>query len=462
MTENAVVLIILISLIILLLIFVISMIPIYLKKHRSNSSKNAQNDKNNIFDRGLEDIEKSKNILESKIQELNNKLESISGLTKEEAKKIFIKNLESELSLYVNKEIKSANEEIKNKSNVFAQEILTETMESLSENFIIQKSTSTIVLNDDQMKGRIIGKDGRNKRTFEMLTGVEILIDKTPEVVISSSNPIRRELAKNVMEKLIKIKNIEPIRIEKVYEEEKAIFENNLYQYAEKVIEDDLKIFDLDKKLYPIIGRLYFRYSYGQNILNHMKESALIASMIADKLNLDVEKAKRAAFLHDIGKSFDYEVNHDHIDIGLRIANEYKFDDYIVNSIASHHNNVAPNNIYSIITKIADTLSAARPGARTDSHEEYIERIETIEKTCLNHEGVKKAFAIRSGRFVRVIVEPSIINDNKLEKLGYEIKKKLENDPITNKFQIDVSIYRINNFSFKTKSEIEINNQNND
>lgn len=389
--------------------------------------------------------------LKNKSENLDKQLQEISGLSKEEASKIILNNLKQELNVERSKMISNFETEKKVELENKARQILVDTMERMAEDIAISKTTYTIKLEEDNIKGRIIGKDGRNKKCFENTTGVELIIEKDPEVTISCLNPIRREIAKNLLEKLILNKNIEPSRIEKYYDIELENMNNRLYEIGKEALENKLQIFDVNKELYPYVGRLYFRTSFSQNNLTHAIECAMLASNIAIELNVDKYKAKKAAFFHDIGKSTDFEMDNDHVESGLVLARKYNLEDYIINAIESHHEKVPCDNIYSCITKIVDKISASRLGARHISHEEYLQKINTIEEICNSFDGVKNSYAIKAGKQVRVIIDPKTINDDALTTLAYDIKQKLETDDITNKQPIEIILIRENRLEVKSK-----------
>ncbi len=384
-------------------------------------------------------------------REYNEKLAHIANVSTSEAKRIIMDNIKNELKSEINGEIKEAKKELQSKKETLAQNILVEVMERTAEPMIQERTTTTIKLGDDSMKGRVIGKEGRNKRSFEILTGVDIIIDRdTPSITLSSANPVRRELAARIMHKLVSSKNIEPSRIELIFSEEKDKFDTALIEYGREALEDKLEILDIDPGIYKIIGRMKFRTSYGQNALDHSIECANYANHIAIILNLNPIMAKKAAFFHDIGKSVDFEIDNDHVASGLRLASEYNLEDYIINAIASHHNQVPADNIYASIVKVVDTLSAARPGARADSLEEYLKRVTALEKICNNFPEVMKSYAIKSGRQIRIIVKPSLVKDNELEYLARKIQKEIEKNDATKNNKITVVILKESRFQLDT------------
>ncbi|MGL4951956.1 MAG: HDIG domain-containing metalloprotein [Mycoplasma sp.] len=406
-------------------------------------------------------INKNKNdklnkLLKSKIDECNNqslvlssKILNLEKLNKEELEKEFFLILEEKNK----KKIKEITEEAEQQSRIKSAEILLNAIEHMSAPYIQNNSTSSVEIEDEQIKGRIIGKNGRNKKTFERLTGVDLVIEKDMlSLTVCSHNPIRREIAKLVLIELLKSKVIEPSKIEVIYESVVEKFEFDLIEIGRNVVEDILKIYDLPKDIYQYVGKLKFRSSYGQNSLDHSIECARVANVMAKDLGVNVELATKCAFLHDIGKSNDYELNETHIESGLKIARKLNLQNEIINSIESHHGQVLSDNIYSAIAKIADTVSASRPGARLDSFNEYFERVVNLEKIVNNFEQVTQCYAIKSGRQLRVIVNPSKVLDNELENLALKIKEKLESDSSVSGYNIKVVIIKENRYEFVTNS----------
>ncbi len=464
-----------ISLLIFLILCVFAIIYLRLKKpNKTSTDKTTNNPKGKItssssnedgflikktISKALQkDMEDQINLYQKKqmdldilTREYNEKLAHIANVNVNDAKQIIMDSIKTELKSEINSEIKEAKKELLLKKEALAQNILVEVLERTAEPMIQERTTTTIKLSDDSMKGRVIGKEGRNKRSFELLTGVDIIIDRdTPSITLSSANPVRRELAARVMHKLVSSKNIEPSRIELIFDEEKNKFDAALTEYGREALEDKLEILDIEHSLYPIVGRLKFRTSYGQNALDHSIECANYANHIAIILNLDKTMAKKAAFFHDIGKSIDFEIDNDHVASGLKIASEYNLPDYIINAIGSHHNQTPVNNIYSSIVKIVDTLSAARPGARADSFDEYIKRVTTLEKICDTFPEVAKSYAIKSGRQIRIIVKPSLVKDDELEFLARKIQKEIEKNDATKNNKITVVVIKESRFQLDT------------
>lgn len=344
------------------------------------------------------------------------------------------------------------NESIKKDIDEKAVQLMIEAMERNAENIVSSKFSFTIKLHDDSIKGKIIGKDGRNKKTFENITGTDLIIENDQKAItISSPNPVRREIAKRTMEKLLEIKNIEPNKIEKIYQDTKEHFDQICFEIGKETLESKLKVFNLDTGLYPIVGKLNFRTSYTQNVLTHSIECANLAVQIANNLNLDPEKAKLAAFFHDIGKAIDFELDNDHVNCGVEIARRFKLDDYILNAIESHHDKVMADNPYSAIVKIVDKLSASRPGARLISNENYFKRISEIEKICKSYKEIKEAYVLKSGKQIRIMVNPELVNDDDCQVLMHELKFKLEDNELINKQPIEIIMYR--EFVLKDKTK---------
>ena len=292
---------------------------------------------------------------------------------------------------------------------------------------IANDQTVTVVgLPNEEMKGRLIGREGRNIRTIEAVTGVDLIIDDTPEaVVLSSFDPLRREIARVTLDTLIKDGRIHPTRIEEVYDKVCKDMKNEIIQYGQDAI-FELGLTKFDAELIELVGKLHFRTSYGQNVLDHSIEVGRLSGLIAGELGEDVVLAKRAGLLHDIGKAIDHEIEGSHVDIGVEIAKKHHENDTVINAIASHHGDIAVTSVISTIVAIADALSASRPGARNDSLENYIKRLEQLEEVGNNIEGVDKAYALQAGRELRVIVKPEEVDDMEVHKIAREVKEKIE------------------------------------
>ncbi len=389
----------------------------------------------------VEATNKLKDDFEKKIEEINLELEKISGLTKDEAKEILMKKMEEEAKFEVAKKLQEIEEEYKENAHKKAQEILALSIQRYASDFVAEKTVSVVSLPNDEMKGRIIGREGRNIRTLESIAGVDLIIDDTPEaVVISCFDPVRREIARLSLEKLIADGRIHPARIEEVVKNTEQELQEKIRELGQKAL-FEVGLHKMHPELVRLIGRLNYRTSYGQNIYQHSLETAFIAGIIASELGLDWKKARRAGLLHDIGKAVDHEIPGSHAIIGGDLAKRYGEDPDIVNAIASHHDEIDKTSIYSVITQAADALSGARPGSRGEMYESYIKRLEELENIANEFDGVSKSYAIQAGREVRVIVENDRISDEHAFMLAKDIAKKVEEN-LTYPGQIKVTVIR--------------------
>ena len=379
------------------------------------------NEKLNKIQDDKEEIEKIK-------QEQIDMLSKISGLNKEKAKELVMKKVEEEMSTEITSYIKEQEEEAKLVADKKAKELLVSSMQKYSQDMANEHTVSTIELPNNEMKGRIIGREGRNIRTIESITGVDLIIDDTPEViVISSFDPLRREIAKITIETLIKDGRIHPTRIEEIYDKTVKEMKQKIIEYGNDAL-FKLGITRVPTELIEIIGKLHFRTSYGQNALQHSMEVASLAGVMAAELGENVSLAKRAGLLHDIGKAIDHEIEGSHVDIGVEIAEKYKENDVVVNAIASHHGDTESTSVISTLVQIADALSASRPGARNDSLENYIKRLEQLENMTLDIKGIEKSYALQAGRELRILVKPEEVDDLTSHKIAREIKEKIEKE----------------------------------
>ena len=379
------------------------------------------NEKLNKIQDDKEEIEKIK-------QEQIDMLSKISGLNKEKAKELVMKKVEEEMSTEITSYIKEQEEEAKLVVDKKAKELLVSSMQKYSQDMANEHTVSTIELPNNEMKGRIIGREGRNIRTIESITGVDLIIDDTPEViVISSFDPLRREIAKITIETLIKDGRIHPTRIEEIYDKTVKEMKQKIIEYGNDAL-FKLGITRVPTDLIEIIGKLHFRTSYGQNALQHSMEVASLAGVMAAELGENVSLAKRAGLLHDIGKAIDHEIEGSHVDIGVEIAKKYKENDVVVNAIASHHGDTETTSVISTLVQIADALSASRPGARNDSLENYIKRLEQLENMTLDIKGIEKSYALQAGRELRILVKPEEVDDLTSHKIAREIKEKIEKE----------------------------------
>ncbi|MDE5888663.1 MAG: ribonuclease Y, partial [Bacilli bacterium] len=324
--------------------------------------------------------------------------------------------------------IKERETEAKLKSNEIAKGLIVASMQRYANDVTNEQTVSTITLPNDEMKGRLIGREGRNIRTIESVTGVDLIIDDTPEaIVISSFDPLRREIAKITIETLIKDGRIHPARIEEVYDKVSKDMSEKITEMGNETCYE-LGLTKVDPKLVNLIGRLNFRTSYGQNALQHSIEVGHLCGLMAAELGENVTLAKRAGLLHDIGKAIDFEVEGSHVELGEEMAKKYHEDPVVINAIKSHHGDAEATSIISVLVQVADTLSAARPGARNDSLENYIKRLEQLEEIGNSFEGVDKTFAMQAGREVRVMVKPDQIDDSQSYKIAREMKEKIEQE----------------------------------
>ena len=379
------------------------------------------NEKLNKIQDDKEEIEKIK-------QEQIDMLSKISGLNKEKAKELVMKKVEEEMSTEITSYIKEQEEEAKLIVDKKAKELLVSSMQKYSQDMANEHTVSTIELPNNEMKGRIIGREGRNIRTIESITGVDLIIDDTPEViVISSFDPLRREIAKITIETLIKDGRIHPTRIEEIYDKTVKEMKQKIIEYGNDAL-FKLGITRVPTELIEIIGKLHFRTSYGQNALQHSMEVASLAGVMAAELGENVSLAKRAGLLHDIGKAIDHEIEGSHVDIGVEIAKKYKENDVVINAIASHHGDTESTSVISTLVQIADALSASRPGARNDSLENYIKRLEQLENMTLDIKGIEKSYALQAGRELRILVKPEEVDDLTSHKIAREIKEKIEKE----------------------------------
>ncbi len=411
------------------------------KEDELDSSRQAVAGKEANLDKKYLELEKKEDYLAETIAKQITELERVAQMSRDEAKTTLLNQLKDELATEQIQLIRENELKIKETAEEQAREILSQTMQKCAIEQVIETSVSVVSLPSDEMKGRIIGREGRNIRTLETLTGVDLIIDDTPEaVVLSSFDPVRREVAKLTIEKLIQDGRIHPVRIEEVYEKSLKEIENKIKQEGERAAVD-LGIMNLNKELSKTLGRLYYRTSYGQNVLKHSIEVGQIAGMLAAELGSDVKAAKRAGLLHDIGKAIDQEQEGTHVQLGADLARRYGEKEVIVHAIEAHHDDVAVNTLTDALVKIADTISAGRPGARRDTLEIYIKRLKKLEEIANSYEGIKQTFAVSAGREVRVIVQPNVFDDVASAKLARDIAKRIE-DELEYPGQIRVTVVR--------------------
>ncbi len=364
--------------------------------------------------------------MESILKEQLALLESISGFTKEKAKEMVMRKVEDEMSGEIAIYLRERENDAKLEADRKAKEYLVASMQKYATDVANEQTVTTVSLPNDEMKGRIIGREGRNIRTIEAITGVDLIIDDTPEIIVLSSfDPLRREIAKVTLEGLIKDGRIHPARIEELYDKTCEDFKALIREKGEEAL-FSLSITRVNPELVDLIGKLYFRTSYGQNALQHSIEVGNLAGLLASELGENVALAKRAGLLHDLGKAIDFEVEGSHVELGAEFAKKYGEGEIIINAIESHHGDKKPTHVISELVAIADTLSAARPGARNDSLENYIKRLEQLEEIGNSVKGVDKTFAMQAGRELRVIVKPEEIDDLESYKIAREIKDQVE------------------------------------
>ena len=394
------------------------------------------------LDRKLENISRKEEELKSKNeqvqskldrltdqeQELIAKLEQRAQLTQEEAREQLLAEVEADANHYIGLRLKELEERAKRDADRRAQEIVATAIQRCSVEFTSDVVVSVVNLPSDEMKGRIIGREGRNIRTFETLTGVDLIVDDTPEAVtLSSFDPVRREVARLSLERLVVDGRIHPARIEEIIERAEKDVQAQIIETAEEaLLETGIK--NMHSELAKIIGQLRYRTSYGQNALAHSLEVAHLAGVMAAELGLDEQKARRAGLLHDIGKAVDHQIEGPHAKIGADLAKRYGESPDIVNAIASHHEDEEPQTIYAVLVAAADAVSASRPGARRESLDAYVKRLEKLEEVAKTFSGVSKAFAIQAGREVRVAVAPTVTDDGEMQKLAYDIARKIEEE----------------------------------
>ncbi len=368
-------------------------------------------------------------------------LEKISGLTSEQAKAYIISNLENELTHEKAVKIMEFEQKTRDEADKTAREIISLAIQRVAADHVSESTVSVVPLPNDEMKGRIIGREGRNIRAIETITGVDLIIDDTPEAItLSCFEPVKREIARVMLEKLISDGRIHPARIEEMYEKARRDVENMIKSEGERAI-IEAGVNNVHPELVKLLGRLHFRTSYGQNVLDHSLEVAYLCGIMASELGLEPTMARRAGLLHDIGKALDHEIEGSHIEIGVDVARKYKESELVVHAIHAHHGDVEAKTIIACLVQAADAVSAARPGARRENIENYIKRLEKLEEVASSYAGVERSFAIQAGREIRIIVKPEIIKDDEMVLLARDICKKIEEE-VDYPGQIKVNIIR--------------------
>ena len=390
-------------------------------------------------------VDKLKSEVETTLNSQLAMLEKIAGMSKEDALAELIGRLDSELQHETAMKLAEYEEKFKDEADVKAKDILSLAIQRCAADHVSEISISTVQIPGDEMKGRIIGREGRNIRTIETLTGVDLIIDDTPDVItISGFDPVRREIARIALEKLVSDGRIHPARIEEMVEKARREVDGAIKQAGERAV-FETGVHGLHPEIIKLLGRMKFRTSYGQNALRHSIEVSMLAGVIADEMGVDVTMARRAGLLHDIGKSVTAEVEGSHVQLGVEIATKYKENKEIIHAIEAHHNDTEPKTALDFIIQAADAISAARPGARREDVENYIKRLQKLEEVAGDFEGVEKTFAIQAGREVRIMVKPEVVDDDKMRLLAREIAKKIEGE-LDYPGQIKVSVIRESRF----------------
>ena len=417
--------------------------------------ENRLQQKEENLDRKMENIERKEEQLSGRLAKLDatqaeaealkqkqvDELERISGYTAEEAKNYLLKQLEEDVTHESAMKIKEIEARFKDEADTRAREIISLAIQRCAADHVSEATVSVVPLPNDDMKGRIIGREGRNIRTLETLTGVDLIIDDTPEAItVSCFDPVRREIARLALEKLILDGRIHPARIEEMVEKAKREVDMVIKAEGERAI-FETNVHGLHPELVKLLGRMRYRTSYGQNVLNHSIEVSHVAGLLAAEIGANVTEAKRAGLLHDLGKSIDHEVEGSHVQIGVELARKYRESENIIHAIHAHHNDVEPKTVVACLVQAADAISAARPGARRENLENYIKRLEALEEITSSFNGVEKSFAIQAGREVRIMIKPEVVSEDQMVLLAREIAKKIE-DELEYPGQIKVHLLR--------------------
>lgn len=393
------------------------------------------------LERKHQEIDDKRNEIESVLNKQMEELQKISELTKEDAKKQLLSEMEHQLTAEKANLVRNMENQIKETADKTAKEVIGYAIQKCAADHTSETTVSIVALPNDDMKGRIIGREGRNIKTLETLTGIDLIIDDTPEaVVISGFDPLRREVARIALEKLIEDGRIHPAKIEEMVEKAKEEINQIIKEEGERAILET-GVVSLPQDLTLLIGKLKYRTSYGQNVLNHSIEVSNLARIMAEELGLDATLARRAGLLHDIGKALDHDMEGTHVELGVEVLRKYKENENVINCVQAHHGDVEPKTIEAVLIQAADAISASRPGARRETLEAYIKRLEQLENIADSFEGVDKSFAIQAGREIRIIVKPEKVDDNQMTLMARDIAKKVE-DEMEYPGQIKVNVVR--------------------
>ena len=391
---------------------------------RSESFERKEKD----LERTIQETEKKKKTLDEAFNNQMAELQRISGLSRDEAKKILLEKLDRTLTDEKAVLIKDAERQAKETANKKAKEILGYTIQKCAADHTSETTVSVVSLPNDDMKGRIIGREGRNIKTLETLTGIDLIIDDTPEaVILSGFDPLRREVARLALEKLIEDGRIHPTKIEEMVEKAKEEVEEIIKEEGERAVLET-GVHGLHSDLIKLLGKLKYRTSYGQNVLNHSIEVSNLARIMAEELGLDAKLARRAGLLHDIGKALDHDMEGTHVEIGVDVLKKYKENDAVINAVQAHHGDVEPKSVEAVLIQAADAISASRPGARRETLEAYIKRLEKLEEIANSFEGVDKSYAVQAGREIRLVVKPEKISDSEMVVMAREVAEKVESE----------------------------------